>query len=88
MRGLSASRAEPVLKAGGAEMVTALRRGMKRVHVRRAAIEAADPTDDGSQQKRCHVDSLQLVVQTARRVINACEECLCPRDGTGDGGLE
>jgi hypothetical protein len=61
---------------------------MKRVHVRGAAIEAADSADDGSRQERCDVDALQLVVQTASGVINACEQSLYPGDCTGDRRLE
>lgn len=88
MRGSGASGAKAMLEAAWAEMVTALRGGMERFHLSGAAIKAANPVDDGARQERCGVDALQLVVQPASGVINACEQILYPRDCTGDRRLE
>ena len=54
--GSGASRAEPLLKTGRAEMKAALCGGMKRFHVGGAAIEAANMADEsrvGEASHRC-----------------------------------
>lgn len=88
MRGSGASGAKAMLEAAWAEMVTALLRGMERFHLSGAAIKAANQADDGARQGRRGINTLELIVQPASGVINACEQSLYPRDCTGDRRLE
>lgn len=77
-----------MLKAGWAEIVAALSRGMKRVHVRRAAIEAAYAADKGAREDRRHIDALKLVVEPAGGAVNTREEWLRAGRRAGDGCFE
>ena len=81
MSGLSASRAEPMLKASGAKMVTALCGCMKRLHLGGAAIKAANVADEGAGQERRHIDALKLIVEPADGTVNVQKEGLHARCG-------
>lgn len=86
--GLGASRPEPMLKAGGAQMVAALRRRMKRLHFGGPAIEAANLAHERAGQERRHIDTLQLIVEPTGRAMNVQEEGLHAGRGTGNRGFQ
>lgn len=81
--GLGASRAEPILKAGGAQMVAALRGRMKRLHFGGPAIEAANLAHERAGQERRHIDALQLIVEPTDGAVNVQQEGLYASRGTG-----
>ena len=83
MSGLGASRVEPMLKAGRAKMVAALRGGMKRFHLGGAAIKAAHVADERPRQERRHIDVLKLVVDPADGAMNVHKERLHAGRGAG-----
>ena len=86
--GLGTSRPEPVLKAGRAQMVAALRRRMKRLHLGGPAIEAANMAHEGAGQERRHIDALQLIVESTGRAMNIQEEGLHAGRGAGNRGFQ
>ena len=86
--GLGASRPEPVLKAGGAQMVAALRGRMKRLHLGGPAIEAANLAHERARQERRHIDALQLIVEPTGRAMNVQEEGLHAGRGAGNRGFQ
>lgn len=88
MSRFGATRAEPMLKAGGAQMVTALCGGMKRFHLGGAAIEAANVADEGARQKRRHVDALKLIVEPTDGAMNVQQEWLHGGRGAGYHGFQ
>ena len=88
MSGLGASRAEPMLKAAGAEMIPALCRCMKRLHRGGSAIEAANLTHESAGQERRHIDALKLIVQPTGRAMNVQEEGLHAGRGAGNRGFQ
>ena len=86
--GLGTSRPEPVLKAGRAQMVAALRRSMKRLHLGGPAIEAANMAHEGAGQERRHINALQLIVEPTGRAMNVQEEGLHAGRGAGNRGFQ
>ena len=88
MSGFGASRAESMLKASGAKMVTALCGRMKRFHLGSPAIEAANVADEGAGQERRHIDALKLIVQLTDSAMNVQKERLRTGRCPGNRGFQ
>ena len=88
MSGLGASRAEPMLKAAGAEMIPALCRCMKRLHRGGSAIEAANLAHESAGQERRHIDALKLIVQLTDSAMNVQRERLRTGRCPGNRGFQ
>ena len=76
MSGLCAAAAEALLKAGRAEVVTALSRAVERFHVGCSAIKTADLAHEGARQKRRGIDALELVMEPKGGPVNVRQERL------------
>lgn len=76
------------MKTGRAEMVPALSRRMKRLHLSRAAIEAANVADERAREEWRHIDALKLLVESTDGAVNGDQEWLCAGRRAGDRGFQ
>lgn len=69
-------------------MITALRRGMERLHVCRAAIKAANVADERAGQERRHIDALKLFVEPTDGPVNVHQDWLRAGRCAGNRGFQ